>query len=72
MPNQISVLGDIEKKSFIALLGKGKHSGHLPQKMMCPNLGGFDKEFYSNGSRWVGLLTRLGHVQALDEYLWSL
>ena len=65
VPNQISVLGDIEKKSFIALLGKGKHSGHLPQKMMCPNLGGFDEELYSNGSRWVGLLTRLGCVQAL-------
>lgn len=71
MPNQISVLGDIEK-SFIALLGKGKHSGPVPQKMMCPNLGGFDEEFYSNGSRWMGLLTRLGCMQTLDEYLWPL
>ena len=70
MPNQISVLDDIEKNSFIALLGKGKHSWLLPQEMMCPNLGGFDEEFYSNESRWVGLLTGLGCVQALDEHLW--
>lgn len=71
MPNQISVLGDIEK-SFIALLGTGKHSGPVPQKMMCRNLGGFDEEFHSNGSWWMGLLTRLGRIQTLDEYLWPL
>ena len=75
------VLSEVEKNSFIALPGKWGHSGLLPQKTMCPNLGGFDKEFYSNGSR-VGLLIRLGCVQGLhssnlvsgnlDELLWFL
>ena len=44
------VLGEVEKNSFIALPGKGGHSGFLTQKTTCPKLGGFDKEFYSNGS----------------------
>ena len=79
------VLGKVEKDSFIALPGKGGHNGLLPWKTMCPNLGGFDEEFYSNGLR-VGLLIRLGCVQGLqaftlvsggrspnlDELLWSL
>ena len=74
------VLGEIEKNSFIALPGKGGHSGLLPQKTICPNPRGFDEEFYSNSSRVV-LLTRLGCVQGLqssnlvsgdllDELLW--
>ena len=31
------VLGEVEKDSFIALPGKGGHSGLLPSKTMCPN-----------------------------------
>ena len=58
------VLAEVEKDSFIALPGKGGHSGLLPRKTMCLNLGGFDEEFHSNSSR-VGLLTRLGCVQGL-------
>ena len=50
------VLGEVEKNSFIALPGKGGHSGLVPQKL-CPNPGGFGEEFYSNGSR-VKLLGR--------------
>ena len=60
------VLGEVEKNSFITLPGKGGHSGLLPSKTMCPNSGGFDEEFYSNGSR-VGLLIRLGRVQGLHS-----
>ena len=30
------VLGEVEKKSFIALPGKGGHSRILPLKTMCP------------------------------------
>ena len=58
------VLGAAEKNSFIALPSKGGPSGLLPSKTMCPNLGGFDEEFYSNSSR-VGLLTGFGCVQDL-------
>ena len=84
MPNQISetVLGEVEKNSFIALPGEGGHSGLLPSKTVCPDSGGFDEEFYSNCSR-VGLLIRLGGIQGLhssdlvsgnllDELLWLL
>ena len=45
------VLGEVEKNSFIALPGKEGHSGLMPLKSVCPNLGGFGEEFYSNGSR---------------------
>ena len=65
--NRISetrVLGEVEKDSFIIFPGKGGHSRLLPQNTRYPNLGGFDEEFYSNGSR-VGLLTGLGCVQGL-------
>ena len=58
------VLGDVENDSFISSPGKGGHSRFLPSKTMCPNLEGFDEEFYSNSSR-VGLLIRLGCVQGL-------
>ena len=57
------VLGEVGKDSFIALPGKGGHSGLLPRKL-CPNAGGFDEELYSNSSR-AGLLTRSGCVQGL-------
>ena len=52
------VLGEVEKKSFIALPGRGGHSRLMPSKTVCPNPGGFGEEFYSNGSR-VGLLIRI-------------
>ena len=58
------VLGEVEKNSFIVLPGKGEHSRSLTLKTMCPNPGGFDGEFYSNGSR-VGLLIRLGCMLGL-------
>ena len=50
------VSGEVEKNSFIALPGKGGHSGFNPSKTVCPNLGGFGEEFYSNGSREVLLI----------------
>ena len=43
------VLGEVEKKSFIALPGKGGHSGLMPSKLCTP--GGGSEEFYSNGSK---------------------
>ena len=49
---------------FIALPGKGGHSGLLPLKTMSPNAGEFYEEFYIKGSR-VGLLTGLGCIQSL-------
>ena len=42
---KIRVLGEVAKKSFIALPGKGGHSGLLPLKTVWPNLGGFSEEF---------------------------
>ena len=60
------VLGEVEMNSFIALPGKGGHSGLLPLKTGCPHPGGFDEGFYSSGSR-VGLLIRLGCVQGLHS-----
>ena len=51
------VLGEVEKKSFIALPGKGGHSGLMPLKNVSQPEG-FGEEFYSNGSR-VGLLIRI-------------
>ena len=52
------VLGEVEKNSFIALPGKGGHSGLVPSKTVCLNPRGFGEEFYSSGSR-VGLLIRV-------------
>ena len=49
-------MGEVEKDSFIPLLGKGGHSGLVPSKTMCPNPGGFDE-----GSK-VGFLAKLGCV----------
>ena len=37
------VLGEVEN-SFIALPGKGRCSRLLPQKTMCPYMGGFGEE----------------------------
>ena len=52
------VLGEVEKNGFIALPGKGGHSGFMPLKTVCPSPGGFGEEFCSNGSR-AGLLIRI-------------
>ena len=62
-------LGEVEKNSFIALPSKGGHSGLVPWKTVCPNLGGFGEEFYSNGSR-AGLLTRLHVCRACTPLIW--
>ena len=58
------VLGEVEKNSFIALPGKGGHSGLVPLKIVCPEPGGIGDEFYSSSSR-VGWLTRLACVQGV-------
>ena len=50
VPNQISILSEVEKNSLIALPGKGGHSWLLPLKTLYPNPGGFDKEFCNNWS----------------------
>ena len=52
------VWGEIEKNRkkscFIALPGKGGHSGLLPLKTVCTYPGGFFEEFYSNSSpQWL-------------------
>ena len=75
------VLGEIEKKSFISLPGKGGCSGLMLSKL-CPNLERFGEEFYSDGSR-MRLLIRIrvyagpvalepGFRQSRDEFLWFL
>ena len=62
------VLGEVEKNSFIALPGKEGDSGLLASKTVCPNLGRFGEEFYSNSSR-VWLLTRLWCVYSFNPVL---
>ena len=57
VPNRISVLGEVEKNSLIALPGRGGHSWLLPSKTLCPNPGGFDEEFYNNWGFLGGCLT---------------
>ena len=52
------VLGGIEKGSFITLPDEGGHTGILPLKTMCPNLGEFNDGFITCGSQ-VRSLTRL-------------
>ena len=66
VPNQISetVLGEIEKNSFIALLGKGGHSGLLPLKTACPNPGEFGEGFYSSCAR----MRCVQNLQAFDLF----
>ena len=43
--------GEAEKNSFVALRGKGGHSGIVPLKTVCPNLERTGEEFYS-GLKW--------------------
>ena len=40
------VLGEVEN-SFVALRGKGRHSGTVPLKTVCPSLERTGEEFYS-------------------------
>ena len=47
-------VGEVEKKSFNALPGKGGHGEFLPPKTMRPHLGGYDEKFYSQGSSGGG------------------
>ena len=63
-------LGEVEKKKFITLPGKGGQSRFMPLKIVYPNLKGFEEEFYSNGSR-LCLLIRLGWIQGLYSLIWS-
>ena len=65
--DRFSETGEVEKKSFFALPSKGGHSGLIPWKTVCPNLGGFGEEFSSYGSR-SGLLIRMGCVQGLHSF----
>ena len=44
-------MGEVEKQSFIALPGKGGHTGFVPSQVVYPSLGGVGEEFYSDGSR---------------------
>ena len=41
---------------------KGDTVGSYAEKL-CANLGGFDEEFYNNGSSRAGILIRLGCIQ---------
>ena len=45
----LRVLGEVEKYIFIALPGKGGHSGLMPSKLSSP--GGSSEKCYSNGSK---------------------
>ena len=45
------VLGEEENNSFIALPGKGGTQWAKALKKLCPNLGRFREEFYSNSSK---------------------
>ena len=65
------VLGEVEKSSLISLPGKGGQGRLLPLKTVCPSLGGFDEEFYSNSSRVV-LWVSDGGSPNLDALLLSL
>ena len=65
VPNQIwetRVSWEAEKDCFIALPGKGGHSGFMALRTACTNLVGSGKELYSSGSS-MRLLIRLGGVQ---------
>ena len=46
------VLGEVEKNRFIALTGKGEHSGLMPSKTVCPNLGDLVRSFIVLVQRW--------------------
>ena len=61
------VFGEVEKSGLISLPGKGGQGRLLPLKTVCPSLGGFDEEFYSNSSR-LALLIRSGCVQGLHSF----
>ena len=43
------VLGEVEKKSFIALPGKGEHRGFMPSKTVYPNLERLVRSFITMG-----------------------
>ena len=53
-------MGEVEENSFIALPGKGAHSGLMPSKLCVPNPGSgggvVHEESYSQGA---GLLIRI-------------
>ena len=56
-------MGEVEKNNFIALPGKGGHSGPMPLKTVCPNLGVFDEKifgffFFFFWLRWVFVAAR--------------
>ena len=57
------VLGEVEEDSFIALPGKGRHTGLLPQENVSTPED-LMKGFYNRGSK-AGSLTRLGCEQGL-------
>ena len=61
------VWGEVEKNSFIALSGKGGHSGLLPLKTALPTREDLVRSFYTRGSR-SGLLIRLECVQGLHLF----
>ena len=48
------VLGEVEKDTFIALPGKGGHSGLMTRKTVCPNPGRFGEGFWFNGAMVQG------------------
>ena len=55
--------GEVEKNILLLCQAKGNTAGTSKN---CPNPGGFDEEFYSNGSR-VGLLIRLECAKGLHS-----
>ena len=59
------------KNSFIALAGKEGHRRLVTLKTVCPNLEGFDEEFYGNGSRAVLLIRIRVCAVPCTSLIWS-
>ena len=61
------VLGEVEKKSFVVLPGKGRHGGLMPLKCYFPTWGSLMKNFIAM-VQGIGLLIKV-RVCAGPAYL---
>ena len=61
------VSGEVEKNSFVALPGKGEHSGLLPSKL-CPYLGWDSVRSFIAMVQGVGLPRGPGYLQDLHSF----
>ena len=63
-------VGEVEKKSFNALPGKGGHSEFLPPKTMRPHPERYGEKFYSQGSSGGGGWQDQGVCRACVPLIW--